>query len=159
MWQYPTPLLYNWLTWILQESMKCKLFFKSKSCREMMHCALLSQYSSCLLSNSKEWTVSFWSLFHQTDKSTNEQCSCRVTEAHSLLADQTTVSLHSPNISFFPAFKSDPALSQPHASSSFSLSLSLFQLTVKRLVICNGNDTPWVKVTLCQNCILWFLPC
>lgn len=43
---------------------------------------------------------------------------------------------------FFPAFKSDPALSYPLASPYFSLSLSLFQLTVKRLVICNGNDTP-----------------
>lgn len=42
-----------------------------------------------------------------------------------------------------PAFTSNPALSHPHVSPSFSL--SLFQVTVKHLH--NGNDTTW---TWCQ---------
>lgn len=80
----------------------------------------------------------------------------RIDATPSLLADQTTIS-HSAFCKrfLFSALKSDLTSSNPHPLPSC---LSRLQLTVKRVVISNGNDTPRVKVTLCQNFILWFLP-
>lgn len=153
MWQYPTLLRCNWLTWILQETGNV-LCFRSKSCREMVHSAVWSLYSACFFSIKNE--LLHFDHFRSRLKVQMTNEFSRDTLADSLLADQTTVFfciLHAcPAI---PAFKSNPCFVSP---TRHSFSFSLFQLTVKHYVICNGNGMPWVKVTLCQNVILRFLP-
>lgn len=143
MWQYPTLLLCNWLTWIWEHTGKM-----SKSCRQTVRCAVWLQYSECLLSLKNE-PPHFVHFLWETDKRTNGFC--RDAQALSLLDDQTTAVFCKQFLLSHPS-NPTPALSNPYAASR------LPSLRFGRHVICNGNGKLWVKLALCQNVILPFQP-
>lgn len=135
------------------------LTLKTNPYREMVQSAMWSQYSARLFANTNSKDELFILIRSSADWQNNKW----VMKSHSSSSVLTT---GWSNDCFFAFCKKFLSFSYPqiqsHVVSPTRISIlappTLFQLTVKSLVIRNRNDTPWVKVTLCQKCILWFLP-
>lgn len=136
------------------------LTLKTNPYREMVQSAMWSQYSARLFANTNSKDELFILIRSSADWQNNKW----VMKSHSSSSVLTT---GWSNDCFFAFCKKFLSFSYPqiqsHVVSPTRISIlapppPLFQLTVKSLVIRNRNDTPWVKVTLCQKCILWFLP-
>lgn len=136
------------------------LTLKTNPYREMVQSAMWSQYSARLFANTNSKDELFILIRSSADWQNNKW----VMKSHSSSSVLTT---GWSNDCFFAFCKKIPFFFIPSNPIPRCLTHThlhpcppppLFQLTVKSLVIRNRNDTPWVKVTLCQKCILWFLP-